>query len=264
MHWNFFAEEMLKGSEMNRTKPRTSRQTCVRPLLAALILTLGFGACSTTEVAPVPPPKISPPEYVQVPHPAGFDVNDLAVIFQDPKALKMEAVQACDADFLKLSKLTQSQEELRQGARELIKSDPVLYHWCFYGKLLQLEEFLKTAAYIDEKQKKVLETYSFIVPIARGFMNEFQDSRYLRWAIRDYRHLSEWVFFRKLDQTPAMSAELTEVTNPFGLWREPAAEGGSILEKYHLTKTPAARQPEPAPSPVFPPSGESFPAKVEE
>lgn len=69
-------------------------------------------------------------------------------------------------------------------------------------------------------------------------MQQFHDSRYLRWAIRHYRSLSQVVFYSKVNQSPQMTAELTEVINPFGLWRETASSAGSVLEKYHMARTP--------------------------
>lgn len=218
---------------------RTSKEQSV--LLAGFgALVWGIGACSTTtELTPQPIPTAKTPDYVQVPHPAGFTIGDVQALFVGNNALSKEAIQSCDADYRKLREATQSEDELRQGARELVKQDPVKYHWCFYGKIVELEEVLKTGAFIDEKQKKVLDTYSFLVPIARSYMKEFQDSRYTRWAIRHYRHLSQIVFLQKVDQTPAMTAELVEVNNPFGLWREPASKR-SILEKYHIGSGPEA------------------------
>ncbi|MCM2324421.1 MAG: hypothetical protein NDJ90_14275 [Oligoflexia bacterium] len=204
-----------------------------------------FWGCSTTELRPIAVTSVAPPQYVDVPQPAGFDLSDVSALFVDRRAPAASVVAACDADFRKLRGLTESEDELRKGVDELVKSDPVAYHWCFYGKILDLEKTLKTTPYVDERQKAVLDAYAFLVPLAKGFMREYQDSRYLRWAIRHYRGVSETVFFKKLDQSPRMTAELVEVANPFGLWRDPASSK-SVLEKYHLVK-PAA-SPVPAPS----------------
>ncbi|MCM2276850.1 MAG: hypothetical protein NDJ89_02090 [Oligoflexia bacterium] len=212
-----------------------------------------FWGCSTTELRPIPPPVLAAPKYVEVPQPAGFDISDISAIFVDKRAPAAESLTGCDADYRKLQKLTQSEDELKQGMGELVKADPVAYHWCFYGKILELERFLKTADYVDERQKKVLEAYGFLVPLARGFLSEFHDSRYLRWAIRHYRGTSEWVFFQKLDQAPRMTAELVEVANPFGLWREPAASR-SVLEKYQLVKEQPQPEASASPKMIFPPA----------
>lgn len=233
--------------------------------LAATQVSWLISGCSTTETTPAAMPTLTAPEYVKVPHPGGFDVSDVTSLFVDPTAPKAEALQDCDASYKKLRTLTQSDDEIRQGTRELIKQDPVSYHWCFYGKIVELETAMKKLEYVDQKQKKVLDTYAFLVPVARGFMSEYRDSRYMRWAIRHYKHLSEWVFYRKLEQNPGMTKELVQVTNPFGLWREPASEK-SVLDKYHLGKSatptpssapmifPPADQPETAAAPVAAPA----------
>lgn len=198
---------------------------------------LGFQllSCSTTERVPDPVPTIAPPDYVQVPHPLGFDIGDVQALFGMSNAPKPETLNACDADFRKLEKVTRQPDEIRKGARELVLQDPVNYHWCFYAKILNLESQLKNSSFIEEKQKALLETYSFLTPIARAYMVEYKDSRYLRWAVRHYRAVSEWVFYRKLDQSEQMTQLLVEVSNPFALWRDSSAER-SVLEKYHLAK----------------------------
>ena len=204
----------------------------------ALITAVG---CSTTQLSPEPAPAPSPPPYVHVPHPAGTDLADLRAIFHDPTAPSAESTKDCEKDFLKLKKLAQNEEELRDGARELVSLDPVKYHWCFYTRLSELQESLASMQYIDEKQKKVLETYAFLVPVARGFLQHYHDSRYLRWSVLNYKRISEWVFFRKLELSPEETAELVQIANPFGLWREETAPD-SILEKYGIVRpeTPEA------------------------
>ena len=194
-----------------------------------------FYGCSTTEVTPLPAPQPSPPPYVQVPHPTGTDLGDLRAIMVSKDAPSPESLKGCDAAFMKLRSLTESEDERRDGARELVHNDPVAYHWCFYWKIIDLDDSLKTMTFIDERQKKVLTTYQFLVPVARGFYSEFHDSRYLRWAILHYKRISEWVFYRKLELTPAETSELVQVANPFGLYRAPVIHN-SILEKYGLAK----------------------------
>ena len=153
--------------------------------------------------------------------------------------------------------------------------DPVRYHWSYYHTVLNIEESLQSEFYVDVRQKKVLEGYAFLVPIARAFSAEFHDSRYLRLATRHYRRLSENIFYRKLDLTPQMTSELVETSNPFGLWRDPTQER-PVLEKYGIV-APAARgiaavTPEPVtpftpvaePSPEPSPSPLPVPSPVEE
>lgn len=202
------------------------------------------GACTTTEVSPLPELPPSPPSYSKVPHPLAYDMGDIIAIFTEKDAPTLESLASCDADFIKFKSMTNNPEDIRQGARELIRQDPVKYHWCFYGKILTLDEQLKKDVYLDERQKDVLDAFSFLTPIARAYQLEFQDSRYLRWAIHRYRRLSEWVFYRKLELTPEITSELVVATNPFHLWREPAEAKKTMLEKYGFIS------PSPSPSPL--------------
>ncbi len=206
------------------------------------------GGCTTTTIAPAPAP--TPPAYTFVPHPQGMNTEDLSALFTDEKAPKdPEFVSGCDAEYRKLQGLTQSVEELAEGALELVKKDPVSYHWCFYGKILDLEKVLKSDAFLDEKQKKILNIFDFLTPIAKSFSIAFHDNRYLLMAVRKYQKMSEWIFFRKVELTPAGTAELVQPTNPFGLWRD---SGGSfsVLEKYHLIKRDPSSEDRPStPSP---------------
>ncbi len=191
----------------------------------------GLG-CSTAAVAPPPVAPVLPP-LVQVPHPAGSDLGDLQALFLEPGAPRRDQLTGCADPFLKLKSATASRDELRTGTREIVAGDPVALHWCFYGKLLELEEGLKKEPYVEERQKTVVDTYGFLVPIARGFQAEFRDSRYLRMAIGRYRRLSEWVFFRKVEMSKETTSLLAEIENPFGVWRAPA-EMGSVLKKYGI------------------------------
>ncbi len=197
-----------------------------------LIWILSLGACTTTELVPSLPP--APPAYTQVPHPVGLDLSDLVALFTDPSAPKeKEFLKNCDSDFIKLKGFAKAKDEEMQGTRELVKKDPVHYHWCFYGKLLRLEDDLKSDEYLDTKQKIVLETFQFLSSVAQGFGAEFHDSRYLRWSVVRYQKISELVFFRKLDLTPEGTSMLVQASNPFALWRK--SEGlSSVLDKYHF------------------------------
>src|SRR5690349_5360945 len=85
----------------------------------------GWGGCSSVSQGPLPVMPPEPPPYVQVPHPDGTDIADLRQIFYDKSAPKPEALKDCEADFMKLRERTQSKEELEEGARELVRLDPV-------------------------------------------------------------------------------------------------------------------------------------------
>ena len=213
---------------------------------SALVLgwILGFGACSTTQVQPLAILPETPPPYIQVPHPAGLDFGDLLAIFAEKGAPSPDAFKDCDSEFTSLRAKTQSREELLQGARELVRRDPVRYHWCFYSKLYDMDLQLKSAVYLDERQKLVLDRYLFLTPVARAFQVEFNDSRYLRWAVSRYRNVSEHVFFRKVELSPQGAADLAGPVNPFGRYRKSAdPQPQGILDKYGILA--------PAPQPVL-------------
>jgi hypothetical protein len=203
--------------------------------VAALALAFGVG-CSTTQNAPIGSLPDLPPEYVQVPHPDGLDRADLIAIFTDLKAPSPETLKTCDADYALLKKRTNSRDEQQMGARELVRRDPVKYHWCFYGKLLELDDRLKNDVYLDEKQKSVLQIYGFLTPMGRAFMQEFADTRYMRWAVHRYRRLSEYVFYRRLELTPRATEELAAASNPFGAVRPNKESSTSVLTKYGIVK----------------------------
>lgn len=227
-----------------------------RSIVVFGLLCGGSFSCTTAEVRPLGPPVAVPPEYVSAPHPRGYELGDLRALFLDAKAPKLESVAGCDADFRKLRELTTIDDEIREGTREMVKRFPAQYHWCFYGKLIELENSFKAEGYIDQRQRNILTTYAFLVPLARAFMHVYKDSRYLRWSVQHYRHLSEWNFYRRLELSPETTSELVETSNPFGLWKEPAApEEKSVLGKYNLGGVSQPPQRDLASAP--PPTAES-------
>jgi hypothetical protein len=214
-------------------------------IFTGVLAVLGLESCSTLETTAKPAPTVTPPEYVKVPHPAGYDMGDITALFSAPNAPSRESNKDCNTLVHLSRKTIRNDDEFKEAVGELVHQNPIAYHWCYYGKLLELESQLRTEPFIDERQRIVLQTYSFLVPVAQAFIAEFHDSRYLRWAIRHYRRLSPRIFFQQVEQTPKMTNELVEVANPFGLWREPPEMGkkSSVLEKYHLGK-PQQNQPE--------------------
>ncbi len=223
--------------------------------MLTFLVSVWGGSCSTTEMQAQQ--AANPPVYVGVPHPIGFDLADLDAVFLEPGAPEVETLKDCDAKARKLQELARTQEELTQGMRELVKSDPTAYHWCFYGKIVLFERQMKDdKLYVDEKQTSAIETFHSLTPLARAFMAEFADSRYLRWALQRYKHAAQYMFYRKLEVSARMSAELVDASRPFGLWRA-YAEKKPVLEKYHLVDTakelgPTATAPATAPAPTAP------------
>jgi hypothetical protein len=242
-------------------KPRFLRQKPNVLALAALLL----AACSTIQSVQAPALPPAPAPVLDLPHPQGFGMNELKALFLDPKAPERSQIATCADTFLALSRRTELREEVRAGARELVLEKPVMHHWCFYSKLLELDEGLRKAKLLDERQQLTLQTFSYAIATARAFQLEFRDSRYLRWAIQRYRALSPVVFQRRVELTPEATAELAVIENPFGIWK-PIPDRQSILQKYGLREEPAraagsepARMPAsvPAPAPASaPPASE--------
>ena len=197
-------------------------------LLGALL-----AACTSIQSvqAPVVPPEPAP--VLDLPHPQGFGITELKALFLDPKAPEPAQVVGCADAFKELSRKTQLRDEIRAGARELVIEKPVLSHWCFYSKLLELDEALRKNGIIEDRQQMTLATFNFAIATARAFQLEFKDSRYLRWAIQRYRAISPIVFQRRVELTPEATAELAVIENPFGIWK-PLPERQSILKKYGL------------------------------
>lgn len=208
-------------------------------LLTVSFLTALISGCSTTEVVEPLPKLPEVPNYAHVAHPQGYDLTDIRLMFYSKLAPKPEDMKGCGDEMLKLRSLTTSIDEVASGARELVLKDPVKYHWCFYAKMLEVYDSLKsTETYWSEKQKKVMEVYLTLVPIARAFKVEYGDVRYLRVANRQYKQMSEWVFYRKVDLTPEGTEEMMEdVSNPFSLWKKPEMASESVLEKYGIART---------------------------
>lgn len=215
-------------------KGSISRACIIAGFSASWLVAGGCSTFSVFQAEPLPALPPTPPGYVQVPHPDGTDVGDLLAIFTDRSAPDPLSLKDCDQDFWKLQAATRSKDELIQGAREFVRVDPVKYHWCFYGKLFELEEQMKASVYIDERQAHVLKAYQFLTPMSRAFLLEYSDSRYLRWAVNRYRRLSEYVFYRRVELSPQATSELTSSSNPFGNYRPAAEPPKGILEKYGL------------------------------
>jgi len=183
----------------------------------ALLFVIAISGCSTTQVVEEKTALPIVPEYVKVPHPAGFDLADLRAILISPLAptdLMGEFADTCDLEYKKLTDATLQKEEHEKGAIELVTSDPERMHWCFYVKISKLETVLKSDSTWTDRQNKVIETFQFLSPIANAFLKTYHDSRYVRWAAQYYSKVSEWVFFKKLAPTPESSVMFTTGVRP--------------------------------------------------
>ncbi len=223
-----------------------------RRRVSAILLAL-LASCSNLQVveAPALPPKMAP--ALDLPHPMGFGVQELKSLFLAAGAPDRGGLAKCSSDLETLIAKTQLREEIRDGARELVTEDPARMHWCFYERLLSLEEGLRSATDLQTRQTLALTAYRMAVPLARAFQLEFKDSRYIRWAIQRYRAMSPSLFYRKVELTPEATLEMAVLENAFGAWKtEPTPQ--AVLTKYGLRapveRAPAAAAPTPQSAPA--------------
>ena len=163
-------------------------------------------------------------------------------IFVEKGAPDPATLAECDQPLRLLREKTSDVSEWLEAARELVRNEPVAMHWCFYGKLYGLEARLKSLSFLDERQNWIIREFQTLTPLARAFQKEYQDTRYLRWAVNRYRSLSEWVFYRKLElSVDGIAALGPQALNPWGKVRPPKERiPGSILERYGILQSPAA------------------------
>ncbi len=206
--------------------------------LLGMFLTTTVG-CSSTTIVQERPTLPEVPEYVKVPHPSGFELSSLRSIFFSPLAppeIHGEFVKTCDSEFMRLAELSNSNEERNKAAGELVSTDPERMHWCFYAKISGLQDTLQTDTTWSERQKQVFKTFTFLTPIANGFLTVYNDSRYLRWATQYYTKISEWVFYRKVVPTAENTAAIAAGAGPKALDQWIPVENKSVREESVFTK----------------------------
>lgn len=200
-----------------------------------------FHGCSTTTVEPQPMLPEGP-SYLSVPHPQGFDLSEVELIFRDEQAPKADQLKDCDKDYKEVKRVVTAPEDVERGIRELVEADPVRYHWCFYKQISEMMQRIEAReSAIRDRQKAVLDTFEFLAPVAKAFRISFSDTRYQRYAVVRYRELSPWVFYRNVDMTPQATSDLLAgVAQPFGALRAPAQQNGaSVLERYGIRPSAA-------------------------
>ncbi len=181
------------------------------------------------------------PDYVGMAHPSGMDRADLQAIFLTESAPRPDALLQCDGNFQKLKKASNSFDEVQRGALEMVSADPVKYHWCFYYKMTELDSDLSQTVLLKERQRIAIASYFFLAPIAKAFRQEFNDTRYLRWAMQNFQKMSEWLFYRRLDITPQAKNEwLSGLEGPISLTPKDFS-GQSIMQKYSIKENPVAK-----------------------
>jgi hypothetical protein len=122
----------------------------------------------------------------------------------------------CDDEFKKINTSKGMYETLSQ-TQTLVAQDPEKYHWCFYLRLSQISSQLQKDQTFKDQQLHLIETYSFLTPVARSFFEVFHDSRYLRWATAFYQKKAEIVFMRKTVLSPQGTMELSN-SNPMAIY----------------------------------------------
>ena len=207
-----------------------------------LILILSSSSCSTlrndmfnsTEPEqgvddPLPLVAIPVPKALQLEHPEDFSISRLEELFgkKSTPLWTKETLGKCVRPITELQSKVHSYAELENGFRELVRTDPVLFHWCFYGTLLDLEKALSEESFILEKQSMVLRAFKVLAPISKAFLNETSDSRYYRYSIRRYQELTERVFFRKVE----VLSEVTEKLVNLHHWPAPDRQPSSAEVK---------------------------------
>lgn len=213
------------------------------------VAVVGLSRCSTTHIDSKGDGLPVVPDYVQVPHPAGFEQADLNAIFYSPKAPKdatTSFAEHCDDEFRKLLKETKSKDEIQHGADELVRYDAERTHWCFYAKIAKLQDYLHTDSYWSQRQKVVLDAFEYLNPIANAFLSQYHDTRYLTWAAQYYRRIAEWVFYRHVDPTPDSTLQyvLAQRNNKDPWIQQPsplqaqAENSSSVFSKYGITMAP--------------------------
>lgn len=213
-------------------------------ILAMTVSTLS--ACSSTTEIHENPTIPEVPEYVKVPHPVNFELASLRAIFFNPlapKDVQAEFSENCDQDFQKLAEASNSLQERKDAAIEMVSVDPERMHWCFYAKISKLQDTLQSDTTWNQRQKKVLRTFVFLSPLANAFLEVYHDSRYLRWATQYYSKISEWVFFRKVTPSPDSSLAVISGANDGRLepWipvESKVSKRDSVFSKYGISLQP--------------------------
>lgn len=235
-------------------------------LVGASLLALGISSCAVLQPNVIEPeaevpaaPAAEVPGYAGVPHPVGLQIGDVLALFSEPGAPKRDSpeMRTCAADYDALEKRTKSKDELKQGILELVRKEPIRYHWCFYSKILELENELRHAQMLDDRQRDVVTAYRFLAPLSRAFYREFHDSRYLRWAVSYYRRASELAFYRRVETSPSLTKELVGSGADDDATRGISEKATSVLEKYGIV-VPERLQPGQRADEI--PQGEALPS----
>jgi hypothetical protein len=137
----------------------------------------------------------------KIAHPKNFEIETLKQFFKlesTPRGLLGEFADMCDEDFKRSMASDGTARELKDLAHEFVKTNPVKMHWCFYSKLVRLDEVLTGDSSWAERQNAALKAYEFLSPVANAFNKIHQESRYKKWTNHYYSKINDWV----LKKTP--------------------------------------------------------------
>ena len=188
-------------------------------------------------------------------HPDDPSISSLEGLFAEKTSplWSKETSDKCSEPLRAIHDRTESVGELENGLTELVAANPAFFHWCFYGKLLELEQSLAQETFVLDRQALVVRTFKYLAPLSKAFLRVTLDSRYYRYSIRRYQELAERVFFRKIEVLPEVTERLLRQAQAENANR--AAVETDVLKRRNVS---VERAPASAPAAVGVP--ESVPA----
>jgi hypothetical protein len=144
-----------------------------------------------------------------LPMPKGNSMGDVLELFVHEKAPALSDYQNCDRKYFdfrsKEVKVTQSQINL---ARELVKKYRDETHWCFFVKLLEIGNPLGFEAFDTANEKKFIESFMYLAPVATAFQIETASVDYLVIAGFQYQSLAMTFTGRSLNVSPSITSTI--------------------------------------------------------
>lgn len=143
-----------------------------------------------------------------LPQPAGVGIGDVMDLFVKKEAPSLESLKDCDREFYDFSKTNRRDGPKLSIARKLVRIHRKRIHWCFYSKILEVENPLDESLDHLGQIALMIRNYVFLTPIAQAFLSEFGDPSYLSVATFRYQQLNEALYSRRLEIPPALTSVL--------------------------------------------------------
>ncbi len=144
-----------------------------------------------------------------LPMPKGNSMGDVLELFVHEKAPALREYENCDRRYFdfrsKEVKVTQSQINL---ARELVKKYRDETHWCFFVKLLEIGNPLGFEAFDTANEKKFIESFMYLAPVATAFQIETASVDYLVIAGFQYQNLAMTFTGKSLNVSPSITSTI--------------------------------------------------------